>query len=83
MDTLHCFRAEELAQRLGISRSKAYQLMASGELPVIKIGRLLRVRAVDLDAWLERQAEAAQLDPEGEGDAVTRDGNYVQRETPE
>jgi excisionase family DNA binding protein len=45
----------ELQEILGIGRTKAYDLVASGELPAIRVGRAIRVRLADLDRWAERQ----------------------------
>ena len=45
----------QMQKILGISRTKAYQLVATGEVPAVKIGRVLRVNRGQLDAWLERQ----------------------------
>jgi excisionase family DNA binding protein len=44
----------EAAGRLGISRSNAYALVRAGNFPVrvIRVGRLVRVPAVELDAML-------------------------------
>ena len=57
MVTLQCLRAEQVAQELGIARSKAYQMMASGELPVIRIGTSVRVPADALKAWIEQNVQ--------------------------
>jgi excisionase family DNA binding protein len=38
---------------LNIGRSLAYRLIESGALPVVRIGRALRVRRSDLDAYVE------------------------------
>jgi excisionase family DNA binding protein len=46
-------RAQEVAKRLDISESKAYSLMASGEIAVVRIGRSVRVREQDLEAYIE------------------------------
>jgi excisionase family DNA binding protein len=45
-------RPEEVAEALGISKSKAYQMIRSGELPSVVLtgGRLVRVPAVALTA---------------------------------
>jgi excisionase family DNA binding protein len=40
--------AEEVAQALGIGRSKVYELMAAGQLRSVAIGRLRRVPAARL-----------------------------------
>ena len=45
-------KINEVAFRLGISRSFAYNLVMSGALPVIKIGRSRRVRPADLDQFI-------------------------------
>ena len=38
---------------LSLSRSKVYDLIARGELPVSRIGRSVRVRSTDLERWVE------------------------------
>jgi excisionase family DNA binding protein len=45
----------ELQEILGIGRTKAYGLVASGELPTVRIGRIIRVDMRDWTDWLERQ----------------------------
>ena len=45
-------RAEEVAEALGLGRSKVYELMASGELPTVRIGRAVRVPAEALRDWV-------------------------------
>jgi excisionase family DNA binding protein len=49
----------DLIELLQVSRGEAYHLLASGEIPSLKIGRLRRVRRQDLDEWLNRRAEVA------------------------
>ena len=44
---------EEVSRLLRISRAKAYGLIASGELPSIRMGRSVRVRRDRLEAWLD------------------------------
>lgn len=36
-------RPSEAATLLGIGRSKLYELLAAGELPVVRIGRSVRI----------------------------------------
>ena len=44
----------QLQNRLGgIGRSKTYELIRTGQIKSYKIGRLLRVRHEDVDAYLE------------------------------
>lgn len=45
----------QMQKLLGIGRTKAYELIASGEIPAVKIGRVLRVNRCQLETWLERQ----------------------------
>jgi excisionase family DNA binding protein len=42
----------ELQHRLGCSRSTAYGLTASGALPVVRLGRAVRVPESALDAFI-------------------------------
>lgn len=48
-------RPTEVAEALGVGRSKAYQMMASGLLPVVRIGKSVRVPVVQLREWLANQ----------------------------
>ncbi len=45
----------EVARLLGLSRSKVFELLAAGELPVIRIGRATRVPMVELQRWIQDQ----------------------------
>lgn len=51
-------RVPEVAENLGISRAKVYELMAAGELRSVKIGGCRRVRASDLVAYVDELAAA-------------------------
>ncbi len=42
---------EEVATYLGIGRSKAYSAMKAGEIPCVRIGKLLRVSFDALKDW--------------------------------
>ena len=46
-------RIEDVADRLTVSRSMAWKLVAGGELRSVRIGRSVRVRPVDLEAYVE------------------------------
>ena len=48
-------KVPEVAEVLRIARSRAYELVGSGEIPSIKIGRSVRVSRRELDRWLEDQ----------------------------
>ena len=45
----------QLQKILGIGRTKAYDLVTSGDLPAVRIGRIIRVDKRDLTDWLKRQ----------------------------
>ena len=56
MDTQHEFlKVPEVAQELQIARSRAYELVADGTIPAVKIGRSVRVSRKELLRWLEEQ----------------------------
>jgi excisionase family DNA binding protein len=40
---------------LSISRTKAYELIAAGVLPSVRVGASVRVPAAQLRAWIENQ----------------------------
>jgi excisionase family DNA binding protein len=46
---------EEAARRLGIGRTLAWQLVRDGQLPSVRLGRLVRVPARALEDWLKRR----------------------------
>jgi excisionase family DNA binding protein len=46
-------KPEEVADLLTISRSFAYQLMQSGQIPTVRLGKSCRVRPQDLAEYLE------------------------------
>lgn len=49
-------KVPEVAEELRIARSRAYELVADGEIPAVKIGRSVRVSRKELDRWLEDQS---------------------------
>jgi len=49
--------SREVARLLGIGRTKAFELMARDELPVVRIGRSVRVLRSALESWANRQAD--------------------------
>ena len=55
MDRL-LLRPVEVAEAIGVGRSKVYELLASGALPSIRIGGRVRVPVAELREWIERQA---------------------------
>ena len=51
-DSVVLLRAVEVARLLGLSRSQIYQMMAGGQLPVVRIGRAVRVPKRALAEWI-------------------------------
>lgn len=50
-------RVAEAAERLSISRSRAYLMAQRGELPgQVRLGSSIRVSAQALDEWIDEQA---------------------------
>jgi len=49
-------RQVEAALQLG--RTRTYELLRSGQLPMLRVGRLIRVSRVALEEWIERQITA-------------------------
>ncbi len=47
---------EEAARQLGIGRSLAWRLVNRGDLPSVKLGRLVRVPKGELEAWIHQGA---------------------------
>jgi excisionase family DNA binding protein len=45
-------RLDEVAERLSISKSMAWKLVAYGHIRSVRIGRAVRVRPSDLDAYV-------------------------------
>lgn len=48
-------KVPEVAEVLQIARSRAYELVGSGEIPSVRIGRSVRVNRSELDRWLEER----------------------------
>lgn len=51
-------RPAEAAEMIGISRTKFYQLLSSGQIPTVKIGKCRRIRTSALRDWVRAQPAA-------------------------
>lgn len=51
---------KDVEAALQLGRTRAYELVRSGELPVIRIGRAVRIPRDALRRWVEAQVAAAQ-----------------------
>jgi excisionase family DNA binding protein len=71
-------RVREAAQITGYSTAFMYTILARGELPVVRVGRSIRIPADALATWIRAKAERFDgepfawppwlIDREGEGD---------------
>ena len=55
----------EAAEAIGLGRSKTYQLISSGAIPSVRIGKSVRVPVVALRSWIEKQLQE-QAGPQGD-----------------
>lgn len=53
------YRIPQVAQLLALGRSTVYELIQRGDLPVVRVGRAVRVRAADLNEWVRTQEASA------------------------
>lgn len=47
------YKVKEVAEMLGIGRSKAYELVRTGEIPSVRVGASLRVRGQDVQDYVD------------------------------
>ncbi len=50
----------QVAEYLGVCRAHVYKLINNG-LPVIRLGRLVRIQMTSLQQWLKEQEEVTHL----------------------
>ena len=50
-------RIPEVAETLGIGRTKIYEMIATGELPRVRFGRAVRVSVTTLQKWVEEREQ--------------------------
>ena len=54
-------KAVDIASILNISRSLVYQLIRSGEIPVIRIKSMVRIKSSDLELFIENSRSQNNL----------------------
>lgn len=57
MDGKLMLRPAEAAEAIGVSRSKAYELISSGVIPSVRLGSSVRVPVEALRAWIAEQLQ--------------------------
>ena len=50
-------RPSEAGEAIGVSRSKAYKLIAAGKIPSVKVAAAFLVPVDGLKAWINRQVK--------------------------
>lgn len=66
-------KVSEAARLLRISRNLAYELIARGELPAVRLGRVIRVPRHSLEDWIARQSGLPDAPPKGVSLPVPRE----------
>ena len=56
-------RAEEVGRVLRIGRTKTFELLGSGDLPVVRIGRVVRVPKAALNRWIDEHTAVRESPP--------------------
>ena len=51
-------RVPEVAETLGVSTSRCYELLRSGQIPSIRLGKSIRVSRAALESWLEDRSDS-------------------------
>ena len=52
-----CVKVNDAARMIGVGRTKLYELIASGEIQVIKLGKSTRITTASLHELVMRQRE--------------------------
>lgn len=62
MDERHheWLKVPEVARIIRVARSRAYELVGSGEIPSVRIGRSVRISRRELDRWLEEKRQPSE-----------------------
>ena len=55
-------KVAEAADLASISRAKAYELVASGEWPSVRIGKTIRIPIDRLSDWIDEQIDSVGSD---------------------
>ena len=58
-------RVEDVIAATRLGRTTVYALIRSGELPVVRVGRAVRVPRHVLEQWIEARTQRGIADPAG------------------
>ena len=59
---LQLLTPEDIMLAMRLSRSSVYKLLKSGEIPTVKVGKMLRVNKSDFEHWLAGHTAAAHTE---------------------
>jgi excisionase family DNA binding protein len=59
MDNMLLITVRETARRISCGETSVRELIARGELPVVRVGRSVRIPVAALQAWVEKQLSIA------------------------
>ena len=71
---------DELSEYLSMKKSALYALVESGEIPHDRVGRLIRFKKQDIDAWMEDHRETGvDVDKKAKGilKVIKRPGMHI------
>jgi excisionase family DNA binding protein len=57
---LQLLSVDEVCQQLGMGKSWVYRRLRSGEIPSVQLGRSIKVRREELEAYLEQHRRAVR-----------------------
>ncbi|GGD47195.1 substrate-binding domain-containing protein [Paenibacillus nasutitermitis] len=60
MDPTHSYTTEEIAKLLRISKLTVYDLIKKGDLPAYRVGKQMRIDAVDFEAYKQHAKDSSQ-----------------------
>ncbi|HOR18821.1 MAG TPA: helix-turn-helix domain-containing protein [Brevefilum sp.] len=55
--------AQDIAERLRVSKPQVYLMMRRGDFPVVKMGRLVRARQSDIEEFINRSTFSMRSGP--------------------
>ncbi len=55
-------KSKEVAERLSISKAFAYRLMKTGEIPVVRIGKSVRVLPEKLEEFIKEHSPSLEIE---------------------
>ena len=57
----HLLKAEEVAEYLNVSKSFAYFLIQTGQIPAVRMGRSVRIRPEDLEDYIQANISPGRI----------------------